>query len=1076
MFDRSWVRGVLGAFVGLAVGVAAAGAAAGDEHWSREFAKPKQSTKMEVGTGLSDGTGKPNIQKALWHKGKLYMAGNWEAGVSGDDITKPLRNDYWRLWSWSPVTGYEVVAHYHTAQGGRGPDGPIMDFLFLPDDRLVVAGSFTRVDNPGGTRYHDVNALAVYDHDEPTANRWRPLGTVQYNGTVSPGGSIYCLAYDRTNNDLYVGGTFEGIGGVMSPKIHKYDFDTADWVPLPPGVWGAKPIVHKIWVDESLSPPKVYVGGKFQYTGGNGLNPDAAGTARWSTGFAVYQEGSDWTTFPPEKTEKLRKEDILQRAGDFAHFDAVHVMDFLVDGADIWVVGAFSQGEGQAPLRGIATWDGERKVWTDPTGKGGFGREVFSMAKGANGKFYFAGAFGGRKTESEFYKGYCNGDGAPMVAEYCPATKTWSTLGSGLSGRVMPECRLAVAGNDVFFVGDFNHVGPSNFGRTVAKDAVESWYIARWNETVDFTAGTAPRPDGADAPLHLHEPTVDAPAFEGNQHWSRRFVKPPRQVQGKSLQSGATGMDDGFGAPTQINGMVWHGDTLYFAGNWEVMNGQPWFVWTYNADKGWNAIAHQGTGGASVGPDSPPEGLQFHDGKLYVYGAISRYAGICTYDPATGEWAQFKGTYQGKAVEGNAVEQRGGPINDVAWDGRTGDMYMVGSCGLTRPEDPHTHDVAQVIRVDKNGEYHTMGYMLNAEDPNKPVLGIYAVYLDETKDPTDVYVGGTFNFYGPKPTSHERMCYNVVKWSHGDKDWRPIGKGVTFCLSPLDKGWYPEGLPGLPAHPGDEVSGFLLSGFPRVRCLTMDKQGNLYAAGAVAVVERDRLPVKDRAECFGIAKYDPTLDRWVPCSAVGGVSRDIHHMTWVDDTTLLLSGSFVYDNAWNILNNVALLDVVSGELKPLGGGLLRGSRDEVIGSCVAHAVNGEGYWFAGLFDYAGVNANFRGQTPVESHFFAHWNPTKSLDPADAVKVKPVEPLKGVKGPSSQPRTVQLEIDGDPGGTVTWYEQSSTGAFRKKGQGLSFKDSPRVKGGQTEVVYFVTVTDAAGAEGPKIPVRVPVGEP
>lgn len=1042
-------------------------------HWSREFAKPSASTRMGVGTGLSDGTGKPNIQKALWHKGKLYMAGAWESGADGEDPTRSLRNDTWHLWSWSPVTGYEVIAHSHSAQGGRGPDGVIKDFLFLPDDRLVVAGSFTRLDNPGGTRYHHVNALGIYDHREPTANRWRPLGTVQYNGTVSAGGSIYALAYDATNDALYVGGTFGGIGGVMSPKIHRYDFGTGGWVPLPPGVWGAKPIVHKIWVDESVSPPRVYVGGKFHYTGGDGHNPDAGGTARWSTGFATYREGEGWTTFPAQTTEKLRKEHILQRAGDYAHFDAVHVLDFLVDGDDIWIVGAFSEGAGQEPLRGIARWDAARQVWVDPTGRGGLGREVFSIAKAGDGRIYVAGAFGGRKGEREFYQGFRSGDPAPMAACYDPATDTWDTLGPGLSGRVMPECRLTVAGDDVFFVGDFNFVDPKHFGRTAPANALKSWYIARYNASVDFDAGTPPLPLGADDPLHLTEPAADTPAFTGNEHWSRRFVKPPRQVAGRSQQSGATGMDDGFGAPTQTNAMAWLGDTLYIAGNWEVQSGERWFVWSYHAERGWERVGYQARGGVSVGADSPPAGMKVHDGKLYVYGAISKYAGIGVYDPAAGEWSQLAGTYRGARVEGNAVEQRGGPIHDVAWDSRTGDMYLVGSCGLTRPEDDHPHDVAQVFRVDAQGEYHTMGYMLGAEDPNKPVLGIYAIHLDETQEPTDVYIGGTFNTYGPTPTSHARMAYNVARWSHAEQDWRPLGKGVTFCLSELDRGYYPEGLPGLPAHPGDEFTGFLVSGFPRVRCLTMDAKGDLYAAGAVAVVEKDVLPVKDRRESFGIVRYDRAADRWVPATTTGGVSRDIHHMSWVDDHTLLLSGSFVYDDAWNLLNNVALLDVTTGELRPLGGGLMRSSRNEVIGACVAHATNDEGYWFAGLFDYAGVNVDFKGQTPIQAHFFAHWDPTRSLDPADGIELAPVAPLEGVRGFSSQPRKVVLELASDPGGTVTWYVQSTTGKFRKKGQGLTFRDQPRVKGGQTEVVYFLSVTDATGAEGPKIPVIVPV---
>ena len=80
-------------------------------------------------------------------------------------------------------------------------------------------------------------------------------------------------------------------------------------------------------------------------------------------------------------------------------------------------------------------------------------------------------------------------------------------------------------------------------------------------------------------------------------------------------------------------------------------------------------------------------------------------------------------------------------------------------------------------------------------------------------------------------------------------------------------------------------------------------------------------------------------------------------MTWLDENRLLLTGSFIYDEKWNQLHNVAILDIRTGELSPVGGGLLREGQAHVVGSEVVHAVRGEELWFAGLFDHAGVNGN-----------------------------------------------------------------------------------------------------------------------
>lgn len=1051
--------------------------AAGNEHWARQFPKPKKLLDMGPKTGISTGHTKPSITQAKWHAGRLWMSGAWESGIRAE-TGKQQPNEYWYLWTWSPVEGYEPVCYFNN-ESGAGPDGKILDFEFLPGDRLVVVGSFTRLDNPGGQRYHRVNAAAMYDPHLESVDKWRPIGSFQYNGTVSSGGSIYSVEYDPQGDHLYFGGTFAGIrtpkGHPGSPFVHRYHLPTGAWEPLAPGVRGAKPIVRRIYADTSTKPSTIWIAGKFHYTGGDGQNPAAGGTSRQSTGFAKWQEGKGWTRYPPDHPKNGADEDILQRAGDFITFDSVNIRDFLIDGEDIWIVGAFSEGKGGGgPLRGIAKWDAAKQQWVDPTGKGGVGRDVFDIEKAANGKIYFAGAFGGNKTLQDGFKGFADGGEARMAMSYDPATGKWEQLGGGLRSMSFPEIQMAVNGNDIYFAGDFEGVHPVGGKQGIKADIeIDSHMVARWNETIDFSQD----PDGSKASPPQPAPRpIEAAGKKtpGNEFWSRGFPRPPRAISGKSQQSGKTGMDDGQGAPSQITGMVWVGDTLYFTGNWQPTIAERWYVWSYHPEKGWNKLAWEGKGTDAMGATSPPAGIQHRDGKLYVYGAISKYAGIGVYDIAKQEWAQFGGTYKGKAVEGNAVPQRGGPINDVAWDAKTGDMYMIGSSGLgMEPHSSPPRQVGPVIKVSPDGTYHPMGHALLAEDPNKPILSFECIYLDQTKDPVDIYVGGTFNYYGEPPTHNSRMAYNIARWDHEKQDWTTVGTNGPKWYSGHDEKYYPDGLPGLPTHPGDEFSGYLATFFARVRDITMDKQGNLYAVGSVAVVD-DSLPVKDRKESFGIAKLDAATKKWIPVHPdFAGFSRDPLQMSWLDDDTLLISGGMDYAEDWTIVNGVCTLNVRTGELQTLGGGLMRPGRDQVIAPMVVHEVRGDELWFGGFFTRAGVNDNSTLEGPVESQYVAMYHRTQPQDPNAGLEVAQPEPVCGVTGFSSKSYKVDLEATKVPdGATVTWYEKRSTG-YGKKGTGPKYKADVRVKADMTEVLFYVALTTKGGQEGAPIPVRIPI---
>ena len=188
-------------------------------HWSRQFPAPESSTKMGPGTGMSRGSGKPTVRDVTWHDGKLWMSGYWRAGIDPLDPARRNTNVSWHLWTWSPSEGYQAVAWLDRTTG-HGPDGEVHDVVWLPDGRMVVGGAFRRLDNPGGTKFHRVNGVAIYDPREPTADKWQPLGSFQYNGTVYKG-HVEALAYDPQANDLIIGGNFGGV----------YDARLGLWLP-----------------------------------------------------------------------------------------------------------------------------------------------------------------------------------------------------------------------------------------------------------------------------------------------------------------------------------------------------------------------------------------------------------------------------------------------------------------------------------------------------------------------------------------------------------------------------------------------------------------------------------------------------------------------------------------------------------------------------------------------------------------------------------------------------------------------------------------------------------------------------
>jgi len=1044
-----------------------------DIHWSRQFPKPSNTTAMNGKTGMSEGSGVPTINKAEWHRGKLYMCGNWQCGLTPDIPPKTDPNVTWRMWTWHPEEGYRpIVWQGSTALGGDGPEGKLSDFLWLPDGRLVVSGGFIALHNRYGHNYFRLNGIAVFDEKEPTADRWKPLiPSVQHNSP--PGGQILSLAYDPNADELWIVGGFEGFRAdpvqgtkCFQPNVQVYSFRTGTYKNMIPGLRGGRGI--KVRIDASTNPSTVYLSGAFHVVGGDGSIKGNGGTGWNSTGFCSYRSDIGFTPFPSRRRDAVIKhEQILSNAADLTYFDQATVHDFLVrKNGEIWIVGSFKEGSDcPHPLHAIARWDPVNEVWTDPTGCGGFGRDAYSIEEGPDGKIYIAGSFGGDKGSGPGYPGFLNPQGAGgadihLAVVYDPATNTWEQMGSGLGGFPMPVCRLTVVGpDDVIFYGTFRCVG-----RQPRKDgAFESQFLARWNPHVDFTKECPPLPDQA-TPFNYADviPVVDAPTYTGVEHWERTFRDPER-----SPMTAKTGLYCGKGVP-HVTCLQWVGDVLYMGGAWEAENNTRWHIWCYSREKGYWPIATYKAGKGGEGFASIPKGMKWHDNRLWIYGASETFKGIAIYDPAANTWSPLITHFRDLEIMGNGCTGNP-PVEDLQWDPTTGDLYIA---------SPASEKVAEmlgylpsgVIRVSPAGEYFPIGKMLCPLTQKHP-LSINCILLDTTKSPTDIYIGGAFAFVHFN-TQHQHFANNVAKWNHATQDWDAIGHGCYWHLSPLDVPYFPQGLPGLPGIPLYGCPTFKEELAGTVRCLMMDKAGVLYAMGSCNILD-DTIDVAQRVEHYGICKYDPVSGVWMGATKDHGVNNDVWQASWLDDTHMLLTGSFLYTERFAHLNNVAIFDTQTGDLTPVGGGLFKDNDGHVVGQEVFHCIREDGYWFGGNFKFAGCEPKARSQSPVSTCYLAHYDPLHNLDPNGGLRVNPIAPVKGVKGWSSEQRTCELSVSDVPaGGVVNWYQYSSA-KWNKCGTGPTYKASFRVKCTDVSFKYAVAVTMPDGIEGSKLYAIIPI---
>ncbi len=392
--------------------------------------------------------------------------------------------------------------------------------IVVKDGSLYIGGGF----NQAG----DVNANHIARWD---GNNFYAVGEKPANGIATPPINVSCIG--QADDGIYVGGLFTAAGRTLANRIAR--FDGTNWFDVGGGTIGGASSANRVLAIAG-SGSDVYVGGTFtgvgpysvnniaHWDGANwsnmGVGFDASVGALAAAGGVVYAGGSftnaygtfynatvnhiaswdgfDWNNLGSGVVGNGTVNDLaidangnVYAGGTFTNMDGLtanriamwngsgwsslgsgsangvsaSVLAIAINGTDVYVGGTFTNAGGIV-VRGIAKWDGAN--WS------GFGSGVTLAGSTADvrglgftddGKLYCCGRFTN-----------ISGVNASSIARW-DGTK-WEALGSGFfaDSAVNRASGLVTRGKDVYAIGTFAGAGLS-----------ESSGIARWNDTMDFT-------------------------------------------------------------------------------------------------------------------------------------------------------------------------------------------------------------------------------------------------------------------------------------------------------------------------------------------------------------------------------------------------------------------------------------------------------------------------------------------------------------------------------------------------------------------------------------------------------------
>lgn len=324
-------------------------------------------------------------------------------------------------------------------------------------------------------------------------NEWSPLGLPFDTGTI-----IYSSTYDATNNCMFFGGNFLGLGGVSSCNVIRYNFDSQSF--------------------STLTPPSNFIGtilstvlalasdGTYLYVGTNIINHNM-----WKVNLSTLA----WTDMSADVGNVVRALCIigtnLYIGGEFSNANGIASADFLVsfdtgagtyasvttgtplnaaikalatDGTDLYVGGSATDMTGIGSADYLAKLTISGTVWSSITTGTSLTSQVLALAF-AGTKLYV----GGGQTNMI---GIANAD---YMAVYDSSLGTgdaaWSEFHGGVDGTVRG---LAVNSSVLCVAGDFTHVDANGTNIAQTGFALYDFVKTQWDTTIPtFTFSGSPQ-------------------------------------------------------------------------------------------------------------------------------------------------------------------------------------------------------------------------------------------------------------------------------------------------------------------------------------------------------------------------------------------------------------------------------------------------------------------------------------------------------------------------------------------------------------------------------------------------------
>lgn len=677
--------------------------AAGDELWGSRFALGVNDLVFAIAANSTD----------------IFVAGDFSSAGS------------------VPAAG---VARYNLAAQQWYPLGAGVNnrvyALALFGNHLYVGGSFTAA---GGLA---IKYLAQYDL---SANAWSAVGGSAFTqSVVSP--TVRALKVDNTGN-LYVGGTFQTVGGVNALNIAKWNGSA--WAGLGAGLGasGSKALAL------AVSGGDVYAGGDFSspfsgvaHWNGSSWSGLGSGTihSTYKTVSAIAVSGSNVTIGGDFDTvtgasDVSASHVALWNGSSWAALGSgldtsVYAMD--VDSAgNLYAGGQFTKS-GVTSLTRIAKWNGS--AWSSmPPGFLNAGADSNVNAVLVSGSEVYAG--GAFLT--------IGGNSANRIARYDIPAQTWYGVGASISGRANA---IAVNGKEVYVGGAFTSAG-----------GLAAPGIARWDSSANSWSGLGTGLGGCSLPF-CFGPSVFAIQILGSDVYvggdfntaggvSAANIARYNTVdqQWYALGSGITCQGQACMGITIVNALTTDGACIYVGGSFDTAGGvSAANLAEYCPGSGWGSVTWRDENGTyNINPNGMVAALAVDAyGDLYVGGTFT--------SPAVNIF-----NTDGYGIYGMGDPLNGG-VSSIALMGN--DTYIGGSF-TNVGGNPAASNIA--VLSANNLHWNALGNGLNG--------GVYRLAVQNNR----LAAGGAFTASGGLGLAR------VGLWD--GSQWQPLGSGADNIVNAL---------------------------------------------------------------------------------------------------------------------------------------------------------------------------------------------------------------------------------------------------------------------------------------------------